>query len=368
MAAWWMPNGINGPLQGLFGSQQIPQGGVLGEPQIQQANDPKLAMAAQLLAGTHSGQGFNASFAKALMAGQQARQNAQQQIAQLREQQGMEQYRNAQMQALQQREQATPFGAIDPDQFTPESMAKFQASGNYGDLVPKAAAPSGTSDIQNWQFYQSLSPEQQKQWMALQRQPTAPQLANIGGQWGLVDRINQSFQPLSSLEQETQAVAAKAAAEGEARAVGTARGTAQGGIETKAVSAAVSNDTIDLANTLIDAATGSVAGAARDRLVGVFGYAPTGAQATAQLKILQANLMTSMPRMEGPQSDKDVQLYREAAGQIGDPTVPRETKKAAIRMIRQLNNKYIERASAPAATGGSSIEDLINKYAPAGGR
>ena len=54
----------------------------------------------------------------------------------------------------------------------------------------------------------------------------------------------------------------------------------------------------------------------------------------------QAAIMLRQPRMEGPQSDRDVQLYREAAGQIGDPSVPRETKKAALQTIRRLQAIY----------------------------
>jgi hypothetical protein len=108
---------------------------------------------------------------------------------------------------------------------------------------------------------------------------------------------------------------------------------------------------LDIADPLIEAATGSVAGAGRDKLAAAFGVAPQGAQAIAQLKVLQAGLMTNMPRMEGPQSDRDVQLYREAAGQIGDPAVPRDIKKAAVNTIRAIQERYKERA---ASLGGGS--------------
>lgn len=117
----------------------------------------------------------------------------------------------------------------------------------------------------------------------------------------------------------------------------------------KAASAGTVLGMLDLADPLIDAATGSLVGAGRDALAQAFGAAPEGAQAIAQLRVLQAALMTNMPRMEGPQSDADVKLYREAAGQIGDPTVPGQIKKAAVRTIRQLQQQYAARA--PAAAG-----------------
>jgi len=97
---------------------------------------------------------------------------------------------------------------------------------------------------------------------------------------------------------------------------------------------------LDEADNEIDKATGSLAGAGRDIAVGAFGGTTPGAESIAGLKVLQAQLMTSQPRMEGPQSDRDVQLYREMAGQIGDPTVPSALKKRAVKTIRRINEKY----------------------------
>lgn len=135
-------------------------------------------------------------------------------------------------------------------------------------------------------------------------------------------------------------------------------------MEKKGIAAGQTISNLDLAEPLIDAATGSLAGAGVDKLAAVFGEAPKGAQAIAQLKVLQANLMTSMPRMEGPQSDRDVQLYREAAGQIGDPAVPREIKKAAVRTIRTIQEKY-QQAAGLSQTGGAQ---KVRRYNPQTGK
>jgi uncharacterized protein (UPF0147 family) len=43
-----------------------------------------------------------------------------------------------------------------------------------------------------------------------------------------------------------------------------------------------------------------------------------------------------VPRFEGPQSDKDTQSYKEAAGQLADPNLPREIRKAAGKEILRL--------------------------------
>jgi hypothetical protein len=99
----------------------------------------------------------------------------------------------------------------------------------------------------------------------------------------------------------------------------------------KAESAESAQAIVDLAKPLIKKSTGSYSGAAWDQVMQGIGVSTSGADANAQLKVLQARLMTEQPRMEGPQSDRDVELYRQAAGEIGDPTIPKSRKMAALR-------------------------------------
>lgn len=94
------------------------------------------------------------------------------------------------------------------------------------------------------------------------------------------------------------------------------------------------------AEKLIDKATGSYLGAAVDTGARAFGLSPASAQAAAQLRALEGALMMAQPRMEGPQSDKDVALYKQMAGQIGDATVPAEQKKAALEVVKKLHQRY----------------------------
>jgi hypothetical protein len=110
--------------------------------------------------------------------------------------------------------------------------------------------------------------------------------------------------------------------------------------------------TITLAETLIDKATGSGLGNAVDAAAGFFGASTSGAKASAQLKALEGDLVSKMPKMSGPQSDKDVLLYRQMAGQIGDPNVPTATKKAALTTIREIQNRY---AGLPAGTPAAPV-------------
>jgi len=97
---------------------------------------------------------------------------------------------------------------------------------------------------------------------------------------------------------------------------------------------------LDMAEPLLKKSTGSYLGAGIDAGARAFGVSTPGAEAAAELKALQGALVSKMPKMSGPQSDKDVQLYREMAGQIGDPTLPVKTRQAAANTVRMLNEKY----------------------------
>ena len=115
---------------------------------------------------------------------------------------------------------------------------------------------------------------------------------------------------------------------------------------------------------LLPKATGSYAGAGVDLLGNAVGYSTEGAKATAQLKTLSGQLVALMPKMSGPQSDKDVQMYREMAGELADDTKPIQTRLAALQTIEQLNNKYREINSQ----SGSSLQQGQVPSANAGGR
>ena len=120
---------------------------------------------------------------------------------------------------------------------------------------------------------------------------------------------------------------------------------------------------ITKAEGLIEGATGSYLGAGYDQAARYYGGAPKGAQNIAQLRVLEGNIMMAQPRMEGPQSNMDVELYRQMAAQIGDPTVPNVTKKAALSALKSLYKKYDSNVGTPGKGGPpGDIADLLNKY------
>ena len=61
---------------------------------------------------------------------------------------------------------------------------------------------------------------------------------------------------------------------------------------------------------LDDDATGSIVGRGVDYVARFFGGATDGDIATAKLGTLGGQLVALMPKMSGPQSDKDVEMYK----------------------------------------------------------
>lgn len=87
---------------------------------------------------------------------------------------------------------------------------------------------------------------------------------------------------------------------------------------------------------LIEKATGSGIGAGRDYAAGIFGITTEGAAAIAALKPIYDMVLKTVPRFEGPQSDKDIISYNDAAGRLADPTATLGEKQAAAKTILRL--------------------------------
>ena len=94
------------------------------------------------------------------------------------------------------------------------------------------------------------------------------------------------------------------------------------------------------AKKLLPKATGSGAGSLRDTIMGAAGMSTEGAKNAAQLKVISGYLTSKVPRMQGPQSDKDVAMYKEMAGNIGNEKLPMETRMAAADFMIKMHQKY----------------------------
>ena len=111
---------------------------------------------------------------------------------------------------------------------------------------------------------------------------------------------------------------------------------------------------INQARKIIPKATGSYAGVAADHIGRAFGGSTDGDIATGQLQALEGALVAKMPKMSGPQSDKDVALYKQMAGVIGDPTITRKRKLAALQTVEEIQRRYAGPQQSAPQTGGAS--------------
>lgn len=110
------------------------------------------------------------------------------------------------------------------------------------------------------------------------------------------------------------------------------------------------NAVLDEIQGILPQATASYAGRGIDLLARGVGLATPGDVATGKLGTLGGQLVALMPKMSGPQSDKDVAMYKQMAGQLDDPTIPLQVRQAALETIRSLNNKYAEMNTQRPAT------------------
>lgn len=86
--------------------------------------------------------------------------------------------------------------------------------------------------------------------------------------------------------------------------------------------------------------TGSFAGAGVDLAGRAVGIGSKSADAAAQLETLSGWLTANVPRMEGPQSNVDVQLYQRMAANVGDRTQTISSRLEALKTLEQLQAKY----------------------------
>jgi len=119
------------------------------------------------------------------------------------------------------------------------------------------------------------------------------------------------------------------------------------------------------ARNLLPKATGSGIGSIINAGKGFVGVSDEQTQANAGLEAIGARLVIQMPRMEGPQSDKDTALYKAMAGKIGDSSIPIGDRLAAIDVIESLNAKYLNKGTQ-APPGANEIGDAAQSMMPAG--
>jgi hypothetical protein len=112
---------------------------------------------------------------------------------------------------------------------------------------------------------------------------------------------------------------------------------------------------------LIDSATGGYLSNLYDTAAAVFSMGTDSSAALARLAPIADLALKMVPRFEGPQSNYDVQSYRDAAGNLANPNVPASTKRAAAEEIVRLFKKYKDQFEyAGDGAGGAPAPGVID--------
>ena len=118
-------------------------------------------------------------------------------------------------------------------------------------------------------------------------------------------------------------------------------------------------DLIKPINEAILQSTGSSIGAGVDTVAAAFGKSTKGSEGIARLNVLSYGILANIPRFEGPQSDIDVQMYKQAAGDFANRKLPVNDRLAALDALNSILKRY-DRAGkndwtfgAGAAAGGA---------------
>lgn len=204
-----------------------------------------------------------------------------------------------------------------------------------GMTAARSNSPMTIQEVQ-WLMNPARTQEEKANYWAAKR---APQVMNLGATQVVrapTGGVEESYAVAPKPEQMPAFQAAQEAAKTTAKS-DVALQTEE---KKKAVKAGSMLDYINQANQLLDKASGSIPGSIYAGAKQAAGVSDETTQANQKLKLISGWMVANVPRMEGPQSDFDVQNYKTMAGAIGDSSIPAGDRKAALETLMGLQQKY----------------------------
>lgn len=240
-------------------------------------------------------------------------------------------------------------GGVEVFDESSNSFVPLGGMAGGGTAAPTRATMEGDIALANQMIASGIPPEQVDAFL-MSRGQAAPQMPTANPALGVGRSKEEEAAAVTAAQEaaklqfapqfaqvDVNAAAAKRLAESQAER--------QASREKRASDSADMLDVLNQAERLIPQATGSRAGSAVDTAAGIFGYTPEGAKAAAQLDILAAKLVAQVPRFEGPQSNIDVLMYQQAAGDLANRNKTRGERLAALQQMRRLAEKYAGKSS-----------------------
>lgn len=216
------------------------------------------------------------------------------------------------------------------------NVNSLMAAGQIYGVINNKELPS---NIQEWQYYNQMAPEDQKRYIQMKRQG---QVINLGGSQMIPDPTNPAAAPVASFEvtPKPEDMPDFRGAQAEATAQGKAQGERTANAQKQEFDGRANRNYLAQALKLLPDSTSGGAATAGKAVKGVLGVSDATTQADRKLNIIAAKLTGTVPRFEGPQGVLDVELYKQAAGDLANTQLPSGDREAAAQFMLDLLDQY----------------------------
>lgn len=167
------------------------------------------------------------------------------------------------------------------------------------------------------------------------------QLANYGKAVGEIEAAKATLKQQAEKNVDLRMNPQIREAEAQSGARGQAVGEAEGAQDRKEVQAPAIDALIQEAKKILPNSTSGLGQQALTGAAKIVGTSTDSSKADARLKVLSAALTSTVPRFEGPQGVLDVELYKQAAADVANTSLPFEDRLAALDTMESLNKKYL---------------------------
>lgn len=238
------------------------------------------------------------------------------------------------------------------------------------------------SNIQEWNAYQQMPPDQREEYLRMKR---ADQIMNLGGTMGVRNPLGggliEQYEVTPEPEQmpgfrrqvAEQEAAGKLGQELEfapmieqEKTVARLAGEAEGSSAKKSKQAGEAIGILKEAESLLGNAPGGLIESGITAGKRALNKSDVSTQADEQLKLLSGWLVANVPRMEGPQSNFDVQNYKTMAADLGNTLKPVGDRLAALQGLRALQEKYTGQSNIPEMDAIGAASGNMPGMAPKG--
>jgi hypothetical protein len=219
---------------------------------------------------------------------------------------------------------------MDYESAAPVIQQLRQSFGSSGTTTPSA--------VQEYNFYKNLPQAEQEAYIGVKRANPYLNLGDRFVQPTMGGDVKNEFETGLKPGEEPE-LRGRQAVEA---AAGKVEGEALGGQERKKIQAPQMATLIKEARGILPSATSGRLDKAKTGTASFFGYSTDESKADKRLNVISAALTGNVPRFEGPQGVLDVELYKQAAGDVANRDIPYEDRLAALDTIETLNAKYLE--------------------------